>query len=87
MEYLIEPLKAISDWELDFNLGYAVCLIIDSQQSGRNEPLKKAIEFLEAEMVHNQEREKAKFKAFADYIKDNPDAFGNKICRDSHSDE
>lgn len=84
---LIEPLKAISDWELDFNLGYAVVLIIESMQTGRNEPLKKAIEFLEAEIEHNQDREREKFQMFAKYIKENPQAFDDKLCRDGHSDK
>lgn len=84
---LIEPLKAISDWELDYNLGCAVMHIVDAQLTGRNDSLRKAINYLEDEIVHNQDREKEKFKMFARYLSENPQAIENKLSRDSHSDE
>lgn len=87
MDYLIEPLKAISDWELDYNLGCAVRLIVDAQLTGKNGPLRKAIECLEAEIEHNQKRERDKFRMFAQFLSENPQAFDDKFCRDSHSDE
>lgn len=84
---LIEPTKAISDWELDYNLGCAVRLIVDAQLTGKNAPLRKAIECLEAEIEHNQNREREKFKMFARYLSENPQAIEDKLCRDGHSDE
>lgn len=65
---MTDPNKAISDWSLDYNLGCAVMHILNSQHKGRNSDLRKAIEYLEAEIKFNEEKELERFKLFADKL-------------------
>lgn len=65
---MTEPKKAISDWNLNYNLGCAVIHILNSREKGRNNDLRKAIEYLEAEIKYNEEKELERFKSFADKL-------------------
>lgn len=65
---MTEPKKAISDWNLNYNLGCAVIHILNSREKGRNGELRDAIKCLEEEVMFNEEKELERFKAFADKL-------------------